>query len=112
MNYDEIRKYLSAARLIRYEEACNNDQKKVLKVYQANLKLSQAFYPLLSLFEVVLRNALNDEPTKHFSDPEWLKNQVNHFMSDPLLTYYDYRLKRNKTNDFLKKSVNKILMRL
>lgn len=97
--------------MIRYEEACNNDQKKVLKVYQANLKLSQAFYPLLSLFEVVLRNALNDELTKHFSDPEWLKNQVNHFMSDSLLTYYDYRLKRNKTNDFLKKSVNKILMR-
>lgn len=111
MNYQEIKKYLSAARLIRYEQACQNDQRKVLKVYQANLKLSQAFYPLLSLFEVVLRNALNEELTRHFSDPEWLKNQLNEFMSHPSLTYYDHRLKRNKTNDFLKKSVNKILYR-
>jgi hypothetical protein len=112
MNYIEIKKYLSAARLIRYEQACHSNQRKVLKMYQANLKLSQAFYPLLSLFEVVLRNALNEELTRHFSnDPEWLKNQVNHFMSHPSLTYYDQRSGQNRTNDILKRSVIKIVRR-
>jgi len=71
MNYLEIKKYLSAARLTRYEIICNNDDQKVLKLYQTNLKLSQSFYPLLSLFEVVLRNALSEELTRYFSnDPE------------------------------------------
>lgn len=112
MNYLEIRKYLSAARLTRYEATCNNDYQKVLKMYQTNLKLSQAFYPLLSLFEVVLRNALNEELTHYFSnDPDWLKNQVDHFMSHPSLTYYDQRSRQNKTNDFLNRSVTKIVRR-
>lgn len=111
MNYLEIKKYLSAARLIHYEQACYNHHRKVLKVYQANLKLSQAFYPLLSLFEVVLRNALNEELTRHFSDSEWLKNQLNQFMSDPLLTYIHPQTNKSRTNDFLKSSVTKILRR-
>lgn len=112
VNYLEIRKYISAARLARYEQVCQHDQQKVLKVYQANLRLSQAFYPLLSLFEVVFRNALNEELTKYFlNDKEWLKNQISGFMSHPSLTYYDQRLKRKKTNDFLKNSVQKILHR-
>ena len=113
MNYLEIKKYLSVARLTRYETTCNNDYQKVLKMYQTNLKLSQAFYPLLSLFEVVLRNALNEELTLYFlNDPDWLTNQVNHFMSHPSLTYLDQRTEQTKTNDFLKRSVTKIVRRM
>ena len=109
MDYNRIKTYLSAPRLLRYEQACHNNTQKVLKLYQANLRLSQSFYPLLSLFEVVLRNALNEELTTHFNDPEWLKNQVNGFMSDPALRYFNQRLQRQVTNDILKKSIANIL---
>ncbi len=109
MNYSKIRKYLSSARLLRYEQVCANDQRKALKLYQANLRLSQAFYPLLSLFEVILRNALNDELINHFSDSDWLKNQRNIFMSHSNLTYTHPRTQRVTINNFLKKSVNKVL---
>ncbi|WP_339738428.1 hypothetical protein [uncultured Sunxiuqinia sp.] len=74
MDYNKIKTYLSARRLLRYEQACHYDTQKVLKLYQANLRLTQSFYPLLLLFEVVLRNALNEELTTHFNDPEWLKS--------------------------------------
>lgn len=81
-----------------YEEICNNDTQRALKLYQVNLRLSAAFYPLLSLFEIVLRNALNEELIAHFNDSDWLKNQRSGFMSHPTLT-----------NDYLKQSVQKII---
>jgi hypothetical protein len=62
---------------------------------------------LLSLFEVILRNALNEEITAHFSDPDWLTNQRTGFMSDPRLTYYDRRAGRTRLNGFFKNSVTK-----
>jgi hypothetical protein len=109
MDYNKIKKYISAARLVRYEQVCNGDQQKVLKLYQANLRLSQSFYPLLSLFEVVLRNAINEELTSYFNDSDWLRNQVNGFMSDPTLTYFNQLLQKQVTNDILKKNVTSIL---
>ncbi len=38
-----------------------------------------------------------------------MKNQVNHFISHPLLTYIDRHTGKKRTNDFLKKSVTKII---
>lgn len=111
MDYRKIEKYISKARLEQYEEICANDKQKVLKIYQANLRVSQAFYPLLSLLEVVLRNAINEELIQYFNDQNWLKNQRSGFMSDPRLTYYHRILKKEVTNDHLKKSVNKLIKR-
>lgn len=108
MDYTTIKKYISSARLLSYEEVCNNDTQRALKLYQVNLRLSAAFYPLLSLFEIVLRNALNEELITHFNDPEWLKNQRSGFMSDPSLNYINNQ-GRQASNDYLKKSVQKII---
>lgn len=54
-----IRKYISDARLQNYLDVCQNNYPKALKLYQVNMRLSQSFYPLLSLVEVILRIALN-----------------------------------------------------
>ena len=101
MDYPKIKKYISEARLLRYEVVCHNDTRRALKLYQANLRLSQSFYPLLALLEVVLRNALNEQLTLHFNNPEWLKNEAlpNGFMSHQSLG----------NQFFLQKSVQKIL---
>lgn len=103
---DKIRLYISDARLQNYLDVCDANYKKALKLYQANMKLSQSFYPLLSLVEVILRNALNNELTKHFNDENWLLNQLDGFMVDESLSYID-KYGEKRYNYFLKSSVVK-----
>lgn len=105
LNYNNIRKYISSARLNRYEQVCNNDNKRVLKLYQTNLRLSQAFYPLLSLFEIVLRNAINDEMISFYNDPNWLSNQRNNL----IYRSTDAVTGRPIENRFLEKKISSIL---
>ena len=52
-------------------------------MYYANARLAQVFQPLISFFEVILRNQLHYAIAKHFGDVQWLINQKNGFMSDP-----------------------------
>ena len=104
MELDNIRKYISDSRLQNYLDVCDTNYKKALKLYQANMRLSQSFYPLLSLIEVILRNALNNELTDYFDDENWLKNQLGGFMIDELLTY-TARNRKKRQNYFLKFSV-------
>lgn len=105
LDYVKIKKYISAPRLHKYETVCSSN-KQALKLYQTNLRLSQAFYPLLSLLEVVLRNATDHEFTKYFGDNNWLRNQRNGFMSDSSLNYIHWKTKQPLVNSFLKDEVN------
>jgi hypothetical protein len=107
--YVKITKYISANRLQKYEQVCGGNRQKVLKLYQTNIRLSQAFYPLLSLFEVVLRNAINEELTDCFSDPDWITNEQSGFMSSPSLLRYDFGKKKTVPNHFMKKKVSEVI---
>ncbi len=111
VDLENIRKYISDARLQNYLFVCQNNYPKTLKLYQANMRLSQSFYPLLSLVEVILRNALNNELTSYFGDKDWLLNQLNGFMMDKALIYTD-RTGQRKENFFLKYSVEKSMKNL
>jgi len=110
-DYNVISKYTSQARLKKYEEVCHKDPQRTLKLYQTNLRLSQAFYPVLSIFEIILRNALNTELISYFSDPDWLKSQQSGFMNDKSLTFFDKRLKKYIRNNYLKKNVANVLQK-
>lgn len=92
--------------------ATGSSQTKALKLYKANLKVSQAIHPLLGVFEVVFRNRLNDILSAPFTDPDWIINQKAGFMSDPSLTFTYKRTGQRKTNDFLKGEINKAEKRL
>lgn len=107
-DYSVITKFISAARLHKYESVSNSN-KQALKLYHANLRLSQAFYPLLSLLEVMIRNAIDVEFTRYFNDNNWLQNQRRGFMIDPNLTYTHWNTGRIITNSFLKDEVNKAI---
>lgn len=76
-------------------------------LYYANMKIAQAFHPLLSSFEVILRNQLHYALAHHFSDGNWIINQKTGFMTAPSLTYTNKRTKRKVTNDYLLKEVMK-----
>lgn len=94
MHYNSIEKYLSRPRLNRYFRASDDSKTKALQIYRINLRLSQAFYPVLNLFETFFRNALYGEISLFFNDTDWIVNQKNHFMSDRSLAGTNFFLKR------------------
>ncbi|NDV60319.1 Abi family protein [Bacteroides sp. 519] len=112
LNYLKIKKYISAPRLQVYEIVSANNTKRALKTYQANIRLAQAYYPLLTIVEVVLRNAINEELSTHFSDPHWLITQRTGFMIDPSLTHIDRRTGATRQNHYLKNSVQKSINKI
>lgn len=85
-------KYLSRTRYNRYLAATANNSKRAKRLYSANIRLAQAFHPVLSQFEVVLRNSLNNVLAAHFSDADWIINQKTGFMRDHTLRPSNYFL--------------------
>lgn len=81
MDYSKLEYYVSQARLNRFLRACGGSKTKAQKLYKINLRVAQAFYPLLNLFEIFLRNALNNQIATHYGDPDWLQVQESGFMS-------------------------------
>jgi hypothetical protein len=63
--------FLSAPRFKAYVRDCEGDETVALTLYWWNIDVSAAFYPPLSIFEVILRNALHEELTYHYARPEW-----------------------------------------
>lgn len=96
MKYEDFERVLSPARLSRYLNACKSDKEKALKLYRLNIKLSQEFYAILSLFEVALRNAINEHNVAHFNDIEWLKNQClkNGFLNNQMFSAGRFKSKK------------------
>ena len=76
MKYPEYEKAFSPARLNKYLKACNGDTTAALTLYRHNIKLCQKCYGILNVFEVVLRNAINEHYKALFVDPDWVRNQL------------------------------------
>jgi hypothetical protein len=100
-------KHLSRQRFGRYLVATGHDNVRAKKLYDANIRLAQAFHPLLIQFEVVLRNNLNAVLTAYFGDPDWIINQKNGFMDHPSLASSHYFLKSSvqKTENSLRRKL-------
>ena len=58
------------------------DTDKAIMHYQCNIELSEAFYPCINVFEVLLRNSISRELTKLFGREDWYVQ----FASTPGLT--------------------------
>lgn len=76
MKYQDFENAFSKARLNRYLNACNGKAGSALILYRQNIKLCQKFYGILNIFEIVLRNAINDHYKAYFSDNDWIKHQL------------------------------------
>jgi hypothetical protein len=64
---------ISPLRFNRYLAACGNSRIRALKLYRANLRLSEKMYSVLGVFEVILRNSID----RHFSSTKgttWLED--------------------------------------
>jgi hypothetical protein len=76
MNYNEFEKAFSKPRLDKYKTSCNRDEDKALLLYWHNIKLCQKFYGVLGIFEIVLRNVINEHYTNRLFDNNWLITQA------------------------------------
>jgi Abi-like protein len=81
--------HVSRIRLSRYCTAYDGDATRATALYKGNIQLSQAYYPVISILEVSLRNAINREIADHFLDEDWLLTQRNNFANHPLMTKKD-----------------------
>jgi hypothetical protein len=62
---------LSAPRLGTYLAACGNDLEKGMRLYSWNIEASAAMWGGLSVLEVCLRNALNQQLASMTGQPDW-----------------------------------------
>ena len=62
MRYSEFEDAMSVPRIQRYLNACAKNTHKTMRLYRANIRLSQELFAVLNIFEVVLRNAID----KHY----------------------------------------------
>jgi hypothetical protein len=93
MDFKTSQKLYSAARVGKYARACGGDKGKTMQLYRYNLRLCQRFYGALNLFEVMLRNAINEHYTAHFADPDWIVNQAD---SGKLLSYNQIEIRQTE----------------
>jgi hypothetical protein len=112
MNFNEFNSHISSHRISRYLTASTGNKARAKSLYKANLSVSQSFYSLLSITEVILRNNLNNNLSVHFADPNWISTQKTGFMVDPSLTYQHKRTGVPKTNRFLFGEVEKAERRI
>lgn len=93
MDYSKLEKSLSKPRLNRYLTTCKYSKKTASKLYILNLQLSQSFYPLLNLFETIIRNSIHEELKNYFQDHDWMRNQKSRFMASNSLRFTNFYLK-------------------
>lgn len=77
--------FISQPRFERYLIACGKNTADAFDLYCSNLLVTKCFCPIMSVFEVALRNRLNAMLTGFFKDNDWILNQKNRFMSHPRL---------------------------
>jgi hypothetical protein len=73
MQFDELERLFSKRRLDTYYRIFPNDKEKAISYYQLNIQISEALYPLLSSFEIVLRNSIHNSCSIHFKSENWFE---------------------------------------
>jgi Abi-like protein len=85
MRFLDYEQFFSQPRMARYLTAAKGDLLLAKRMYRANIAISAAFSPLLSAFEVCLRNQLNQQLALHFGRRDWILRETAGFMSDASL---------------------------
>jgi len=70
MDKNFFEKVFSKKRLEKYFIR-HGDTIKAITHYRCNIELSEAFYPCISTFEIVLRNAISRELSVLFGREDW-----------------------------------------
>lgn len=92
MTYSDFERAFSQPRLGRFLIAAKGNQQKAIELYKLNIELSECLFGVLSIFEVVLRNHIDQHYRQLFGDNEWLKNQCGQggMFSHPSFSRYGF----------------------
>lgn len=95
VKYNTCTKISSNARLGRYLKACKGNKRKAMLLYRYNVQLSQRLYGVICIFEVMLRNAINDHYVSYFCDKDWI---INNAGVGQLLEHETTKINETKNN--------------
>jgi len=76
MNKKSIERIFSNERLKPYINKHNEDFDKAIEHYKANIRITEAFYPLIATIEVSLRNNIDFQLTNQFGNKYWFENSL------------------------------------
>lgn len=85
---EALERTLTRDRLAKYLNATHQDLDAALKLYEENMRLSEAFYIPLQCVEVCLRNSLHEQLTNVFGD-DWFQNKKPPLEGDSLSMIFD-----------------------
>lgn len=71
MNWNDLERHFSPARLGRYKAACGNDTAAAARAYTHNLLLAEAMVPMLNVLEIALRNSIHAALTVQYGRTDW-----------------------------------------
>ncbi len=92
---------VSTPRINRYIAACGGDRNRADQLYVANIRLSSKLFAVLCMFEVTLRNAIDNHDKSQFSvrngSTEWLQaeSSASGFLSSPTLARGGFQSRQN-----------------
>jgi len=77
LNIENFEKLISKPRFERYLLACQNDPILAIELYRNNIQKSKEMYTLLSIFEIILRNKIDEHYQSKYlheiGNENWLK---------------------------------------
>lgn len=75
MRYIDFQPLIAVPRISKYVMACAGNTRKAMKLYRANISLSHQIFGVLSVFEIVLRNKI-DQHYRSIHGSNWLFDAV------------------------------------
>ena len=76
MNWNELEKHFSPARLGRYRAERSGNVARAAADYSSNVLLSEAMVPLLNVLEIALRNGIHARLSRLYGRTDWCESWV------------------------------------
>ena len=101
IDYNDLEQFLSRERLDKYLVLANDNEEEAIRLYKLNLKISAKMYILLSCFEVLFRNIINNSIITY--DCDWINN-LKHLHEKMTNDFNKYQqLSKSKSTDGINK---------
>lgn len=88
MNKENIYRWFSEQRFQKFERHFDGNLVRAEHLYKVNIQLSEALYPIMSVFEVCLWNKIHQRLTKFYGTDEWYVE----FRTQPKLASFTNRI--------------------
>jgi hypothetical protein len=75
MRYADFQLHIASPRINKYVMSCAGNTRKAIKLYRSNISLSHEIFSVMSVFEIVLRNKI-DQHYRYIHGSNWLFNAV------------------------------------